>query len=98
MRTVSLEEAKERLDELYERAVTGEDVVIARGGEDEGAGVRLERVGVRQAKAGEPSLESILEIVRQVQALPILDSRTPEEILDDEYGEDGVFGETNRHR
>jgi antitoxin (DNA-binding transcriptional repressor) of toxin-antitoxin stability system len=98
MRRVSLQEAKEHLDELFERAVTGEDVVIARAEDDEGAVVRLEPVPVRQAKAGEPSLESILEIVRKVQALPILDSRTAEEILDDEYGEDGVFGETNRYR
>ena len=98
MRAVSLQEARERLDELIEIVLQGEDVLVD---VNEDQTVMLTPITVGKRRTPEEKAvrrEAILELVRQVQAMPVLDPRTTEEILDDEYGEDGVFGETNRYR
>lgn len=94
MRTVSLREAKDRLDELVEEAVAGDEVVISL---DENHAVRLEplrrsKTFSREEKAARK--EAILTLLKQIDALPVLDPRSAEEIVAEEYGEDGIFGLT----
>lgn len=112
MRAVSLQEAKNRLDELVEKAVAGERVVLTR---DKGGSVRLEPVclpgerifGLDRGKfvvpedfdapmtliedlPSDPSLEKkirrevVLALCRLADSLPVLDPRSPEEILSDD--------------
>jgi antitoxin (DNA-binding transcriptional repressor) of toxin-antitoxin stability system len=86
MRTVSLQEARQHLDELMEEAVAGEDVVIASA---KGTGVRLKPVPGRElhaVKDREAYRESILELIEQARAVSDLDPKSLEKIL--KYDED----------
>lgn len=92
MRAVSLQEAKEHLDELVEEAVAGARVVIAL---NERLGVRLERVRrwhelSSQEKAARK--EVLLAFLKELDALPVLDPRSAQEVLAGEERKDDVLG------
>jgi hypothetical protein len=89
MKKVNLQYAKDHLDSLVDEAMAGEDVVIAEGASRQ---VRLMPVPAEREKSREdekPRREVLEEIVRRFNALPDLDTRSPEEILG--YDERGLF-------
>ena len=94
MKAVSLQEAKEHLDELVEEAASGARVVIAL---NERLGVRLERLRQwhelsSQEKAARK--EALLTFLKELDALPVLDPRSAQQVLADEEHKDDVFGWT----
>ena len=89
MKKVNLQYAKDHLDHLVDEAMAGEEVVIAEGAKRQ---VRLMPVPAEKAKSREgekPQREVLEEIVRRFNALPDVDTRSPEEILG--YDEKGLF-------
>jgi antitoxin (DNA-binding transcriptional repressor) of toxin-antitoxin stability system len=91
MRTVSLLEAKEHLDELVEEAVAGEEVSIAL---DEKLAIRLERLRRWEdlsAEEKKASLRVLLALLREMFALPALDRQSTERILAGGQTEGGGF-------